>query len=147
VSELCAVATSDKRQQQHRQLQWTQLKPSPIAMDAINAIIVRCQSAHKRSPSNAMRKAVAISLEATRRPCQRMQQEHREGVVSITTILILRQQISPQGHQSPQVVHNKRKRNVSPTRAGVKGCRLDTTTDAFGVLPSAQKINMILHCE
>ncbi len=42
----------------------TQLKPSLIAMDAINAFIVRCQSAHKTSPSNATRKAMAISLKA-----------------------------------------------------------------------------------
>ncbi len=83
--------------------------PSPIAMDAINAIIVRCQSAHERSPSNAMRKAVVISLKATRRPCWRTWQGHCEGIVSITMILIPRQQILPQGCQLPQHVHHKRK--------------------------------------
>ncbi len=35
-------------------------------MDAIDAIIVRHQSAQETSPSNAMRKAVAISLGAAR---------------------------------------------------------------------------------
>jgi hypothetical protein len=41
-----------------------QLKPSPIAMDAINTIIMRRQSAHKTSLLNATRKAIAISLKA-----------------------------------------------------------------------------------
>jgi hypothetical protein len=107
--ELCAVATSGNRQWWHCQSQWMQLMPSPIAIDTINAIIVRRQSAHERSPSNATRKAMTISLEATRRPCQRMQQRHCEGVVSITTILIPWQRILLQGRQSSQSVHNKRK--------------------------------------
>ncbi len=78
-------------------------------MDTIVAFIVRCQSTHKRSLSNATRKAVAISLEATRQFCQWMQQGHREGVMSITTILILRWQLLPQGHQSLQSMCNKHK--------------------------------------
>ncbi len=78
-------------------------------MDAINAFIVRRQSAHERSPSNATRKDMAINLEATRWPYQRTQQERHEGDVSVTTILIQLQQISPQGHQSPQSVHNEHK--------------------------------------
>ncbi len=41
-SELGTVATSNNRQLCHRQLQWAQSKPSQIAMDAINAIIVKC---------------------------------------------------------------------------------------------------------
>jgi hypothetical protein len=56
-------------------------------MDAINAIIMRHQSAQKTSPSNATRKAVAISLGAT--SC--LADEHDKNVVrvfvSITTIL------------------------------------------------------------
>ena len=39
-----------------------QLMPSPIAMDAIDAIIARRQSAHEASPSNATRKAVQGGL-------------------------------------------------------------------------------------
>jgi hypothetical protein len=63
--------------------------PSPIAMDGINDIIVRRQGAHGMSLSNATREAMAISLKATRSPCQQTQQEHCEGVVSLTMILIL----------------------------------------------------------
>jgi hypothetical protein len=73
--ELGVVATSNNSQQQHGQLQCTQLKPSPIAIDVINAIIVRRQSTHETSLSNTTRKAVVISLKATRRPHQQMQQE------------------------------------------------------------------------
>jgi hypothetical protein len=52
--------------------------------------------------SNATREAMAtIRLNATRWPCQRTQQERCEGIVSIRTKLILRQQLSSQGHQSP----------------------------------------------
>ncbi len=105
--ELCAVATSDNRQQWHRHSRWTRLMPSPIAMDPINAIIVRRQDAHEKSPLNATRKAVAISLEATRRPCWWTQQGHREGIASITTILIPRQRISPQERQSTQSVRDE----------------------------------------
>jgi hypothetical protein len=61
--------------------------PSSIVMDAIDAIIVQCQSACKTSPSNATRKAMAISLEAKRQPCQQMQQRRCESVVSNTTKL------------------------------------------------------------
>ncbi len=107
VLELIAVATSNNRQWRHCQSQWEQLKPSQIAMDAINAFIVRRQSAHERSPSNTTRKAVAINLKATQRPCQQMQQGRCEDVVSIKTIPIPRWQILPQGHQLPQRVCNK----------------------------------------
>ncbi len=78
-------------------------------MDAINAFIVRRQSAHKMSPSNAIRKAMAINLKATRRPCWQTRQGHREGVVSTMTILIPQWRILPQGCQLPQCVHDKRK--------------------------------------
>ncbi len=84
------------------------LKPSPIAMDAINPFIMRHQSAHK-IPSNATWKAMAISLKATRWPCWRMQQGHSEGVVSITMILIPQQRLLPQGCQLPQCMLDKRK--------------------------------------
>jgi hypothetical protein len=47
--ELGTVATSDNRQQCHCQLQWALMNPSLIAMDMINAIIVKRQSAHKTS--------------------------------------------------------------------------------------------------
>ncbi len=50
-------------------------------MDTINAIIVRCQSAHKTSLSTVTRKAVAISLKATMRPCRQTQQERCESIV------------------------------------------------------------------
>ncbi len=108
-SELVTVATSNNRQWWHCQLRWVQLKLLPIAMDVINAFIARCQSSHERSPSNATRKAVAIDLEATWRPCQQTQQGHYEGVVSIIMILIPQWQILPQGCQSPQSVHDERK--------------------------------------
>ncbi len=48
-SELDTVAPSNNRQQRHRHLRWTQSKPSLIAMDTINAIIVKRQSAHETS--------------------------------------------------------------------------------------------------
>ncbi len=85
-------------------------------MDAINAIIVRHQSAHKINLSNATRKAMAISLKATRRPCWQTQQERCEGGVIITTILISRQQLSSQEHQLPQCKCNKRKTEALYTR-------------------------------
>ncbi len=47
VSELGTVATSNNRQQHHRQLQLAQSKPSMITMDAIDAIIVKHQSPHE----------------------------------------------------------------------------------------------------
>ncbi len=80
-------------------------------MGAINAFIVRRQSAHKTSPSNATRKAVAISLKATRRPCQWTRQGHCEceGTMSITMILIPQWQLLPQGRQLPQCVQGKHK--------------------------------------
>jgi hypothetical protein len=81
----------------------------PIAMDTINEIIMRRQSAHERRPSHAMRKAVAISLKATRQPCWQTQQGHHESVVSIMTILIPRWRILPHGCQPPQSMHNERK--------------------------------------
>ncbi len=45
--ELGTVATSGNRQRCHHQSQWAWLKPSLIVMDAIDAIIVKCQSAHE----------------------------------------------------------------------------------------------------
>ncbi len=47
--ELGTVMTSNNRQKRHCQLQWVRLKPSLIAMDVINPIIVKRQSAHKTS--------------------------------------------------------------------------------------------------
>jgi len=55
---------------------------------------------------------MAISLKATRRPCQQMQQEHRESMVSIMTILTLQQQLSSQEHQSPQRKRDGRKKEI-----------------------------------
>jgi hypothetical protein len=89
-----------------------QLKPSLIMMDAINVIIVRNRSAHEMSHSNTTRKAVAISLKATRQPCRQMQQEHRESIVSITTILIPQQQLLSQEHQLLQCKRDKRKKEI-----------------------------------
>ncbi len=79
-------------------------------MDAINAFIVRRQSTHERSLSNAMRKAVAISLEATRQPHQRMQQgvmraswDHNHTHIATTTIAA-RASIAATGAQRTQTV-------------------------------------------
>ncbi len=49
VLELGTVATSNNRQRRHCQSQWAQLKPSLIAVDTIDAIIVKHQSTHKMS--------------------------------------------------------------------------------------------------
>ncbi len=123
--ELCAVATSNNRRQQHCQLQWMQLKPSPIAMDAINTIIMRRQSAHKTSLLNATRKAIAISLKAAGN-------KHDKGIV--------RALWASQGYSSHNneycrkgVNHCKvctmnANWNIPPTSAGVKGCTLDART-------------------
>ncbi len=105
--KLGAVVTSDNRWQWHCQLCWAGSKPSPIAMDMINAIIVGCQSAHETSPSNTMRKIVAISLKATRQPCQQTWQGCHESVVSITTILIPGQQLLSQERQLSWRKHDK----------------------------------------
>ncbi len=48
--------------------------------------------------------------------------------MSIMKILILLQQLSLQGRQSSQSVHDKRKLQRLPTSAGVKGCTLNATT-------------------
>ncbi len=93
--ELGAVPTSDNRQQWHYQLQWAWSKPSPITMGMINTIIMSHKSAHKMSSSNTMRKAVAISLEATRRACQQKQQVRCEDV--------MRRQLLSQEHQAQQM--------------------------------------------
>ncbi len=102
-----ASCNCDKRQQATTKLPIAM--GTIIAMDTINAFIVRCQSAHKRSLSNATRKAVAINLEATWRPHQQMQQGHREGILSVTTILILQQRLLLQGRQSLQSMRNEHK--------------------------------------
>ncbi len=47
--ELGTVAPSNNRQRRHCQSRWAWLKPSLIAMDAINAIIVKHQNTHKTS--------------------------------------------------------------------------------------------------
>ena len=52
-------------------------------------------------------------LRSHKRPRQRARQERREGVVSITTKLISRQQLSSQVHQSPQ---NKRDEHTHKAR-------------------------------
>ena len=44
------------------QSRWMQLMPSPIAMDAIDAIIARRQNAREASPSNATSKALQGGL-------------------------------------------------------------------------------------
>ncbi len=127
-SELCAVATSNNRQQRHCQSQWAQLKPSPIVVDAIDAFIVRRQSAHKASLSNSTRKAMAISLEATRQPCW----QSNKGAVKA---LWVSWQYSPCNNKDCCKGVNHRKAyitnancNVLPTSAGVKGCTLEVTT-------------------
>ncbi len=102
-----AVATCNNRQWQLHQSWWTRLRPSLIAMDAINAIVVRRQSAHKMNPSNATKKAVATSLKAARQPCQGMWPRRCEGIVSITTILLPWQWLWPQGRQLPQRVRDE----------------------------------------
>jgi hypothetical protein len=53
--------------------------------------------------SDATREAMAtFRLDATRRPRRRTRQERRESVVSITTKLISRRQLSSQGRQLPR---------------------------------------------
>jgi hypothetical protein len=59
-------------------------------------------------PTNATRKAVAISLKAASWPCQQTQQGRCEGVVSIRRIPIPQQQLLSQERQSPQCMCNKR---------------------------------------
>ncbi len=61
-----------------------------------------------KRPSNATRRSVAISLGATRRPCQRMQQRHCEDVASTTMILIPGWQSSSKEHQLRKRKHDKR---------------------------------------
>ncbi len=86
--------------------------PSPITMVRIKAITDcnGCNQCHhcegpKRSQdehfSNAMRRAVAISLGATRRPHWQTQERHHEDVVSTTTILIMWWQSLSKDHQLP----------------------------------------------
>ncbi len=60
-----------------------------------------------KSSSNAMRRAVAIILGATRQPCQQMWQRRHEDVVSITTMLITWQQSPSKEHQLPWRKHDK----------------------------------------
>ena len=96
VSELGVVATSNNIWRRHGWLRWTRLKPSPIAMDAINAIIVRRPSAHETTLY-------------TRQPRRRTRQERRESVVSIMTILIPRRQLSSQERQTPRHKRDERK--------------------------------------
>jgi hypothetical protein len=48
---------------------------------------------------------MAISLNATRQPCQQMRQERCEGIVSITAILIPQRQLLSQKHQLLQRKH------------------------------------------
>ena len=51
----------------------------------------------KTNTSDTMREAMAtFRLNATGRPCRRMRQECREGIVSITTKLIARRRLSSQ---------------------------------------------------
>ena len=94
--------------------------PSPITMGMIEAITDRdgrnqrhhCE-APKRSrderPANATRRAVAMSLGATRRPRRRTRQRSREDVVSITMILIPWQQSLSKERQLPRRKHDERK--------------------------------------
>ncbi len=139
--ELCTVATSNNRQWWHCRSQWTRLMPSPIVMDPINKIIVRRQSAHKRSPSNATRKAVAISLEATRWPCWKMQQGHVRA-------LWVSQQYSYRNNKYRCKDVNHRNAcatnancHVLPTSAGVKGCTLDAKTATILTISMADANN------
>jgi hypothetical protein len=79
-------------------------------MDVINAIIVMRQSAHEMSPSYAMRKAMAISLEATRQPCRQTQQRHCEyhdNTHPKTAIIVTRASISVMQAQQTQHKCNK----------------------------------------
>ncbi len=52
-------------------------------------------------------------LQSHKRPCQQARQEHREGVVSITTKLIARRQLLSQVRQWPQ---NKRGKHSHKAR-------------------------------
>ncbi len=100
------------------------MTPSPIAMGPINAINDHdgrnqhhhCEApkcSQDERPSNATRRALVMSLGATRWPCQQMQQRSCEDVMSITTILIPRQQSLSTEHQLPQ-----RKRDEHKQQSG-----------------------------
>jgi hypothetical protein len=65
------------------------------------------------SPSNAKRKAEAISFKATSGLANKRRQERCEGVVSITTKLILRRRLSTQVRQWLQ---NKRDEHSGEAR-------------------------------
>jgi hypothetical protein len=97
-------------------------------MDAINAIFVRCQSAHEKSPSNATRKAVAISFKATRQTCRQTRQGHREGVVTITTILYHDDEYRRKDVNHHNACVTNANCNVLQTSTGVKGHTLDAMT-------------------
>ncbi len=87
--------TSNNRQQRHCQFWLAWLKIKAITDCNGHNQHHHCE-APKRSqdkrPSNATRRAVAISLGATRWPCPQTWQRCRENVVSIMTILIPQQQ-------------------------------------------------------
>ncbi len=87
-----------------------------------SSIIVRRRSTHKTCLSNAMRKAMRISLKATRWLCQQMQQEYCEGVGSITTILIPWWQLLSQEHLLPRVsLTDARRRHSTRETSGRLG--------------------------
>ncbi len=109
-SELGTVATSDNRQRRHPQSRWARSMPSMRAMDAINSIIVKCQSTHKTSIQLMQQgEPWKMSLGATRRPSRQTRQRSCEDAVSITTILIPQQQSLSKERQLPKRKHNKRK--------------------------------------
>ncbi len=97
-------------------------------MDVINAIIVRCRSPHKMSLSNATRKAVMISLKATRWPHWQMQQGCSEGVWVSQQYSSHNNKYCCKGVNYCKACATNANCNIPLTSTGVKGRTLDTTT-------------------
>jgi hypothetical protein len=115
-------------------------------MDTINkAIIVSHQSTYETSPSNVTRKAMAINLKAIRQPCQQTQQGSREGVLSITSILILQQQLLSQEQQLTQCKCDKHHHepggplNEKPQADQANSCPRSSTTNMGSTTKHAKK--------
>ncbi len=91
-SELGTVATRDNRQWRYCQSRWAQSKPSLIAMDAIDAIIVKYQSAHEMSVLLMQRgepwqsHKAALPMNATKTLWER--REYHDDTHPVTTIIV-----------------------------------------------------------
>ncbi len=97
-------------------------------MDVIDAIIVRCRSPHKMSLSNATRKAVVISLKATRWAHRQTQQGCSEGVWVSQQYSSHNNKYCCKGVNYCKACATNANCNIPLTSTGVKGRTLDTTT-------------------